>query len=114
MTVRDNIRAKMAAIENERKGGGPTPTADEVQNKAMKAILGGQNTRDPAAAWADYMRLFALPDKPEQLARLIPTDTTINDPDRQKARAYLVGNGVCGAGTTGLLDNNVTNKLDEG
>jgi hypothetical protein len=110
MTVRDNIRAKMTKIQEElsNSGGTTSQTATELQDKAVKAILGG------ASEWVDYMRLFALPDHPEQLARLIPTEENVSDTARQKARAYLLANGTCGAGTTTRLDENVTNLLNEG
>lgn len=109
MTVRKNIQAKMDKIQEEREasGNGSSATANHIQEMAVKAIMGGP------ADWVEYMRIYALPDKPEQLARLIPTDGT-NDDDRQKARAYLVANGTCGAGTTGRLIENVTDALNEG
>lgn len=109
MTVRDNIQTLMTRIEEEREAteDSSSGTADRIQELAMKAIIGGP------AEWVDYMSIYALPDKPEQLARLIPTDGT-TDADRQKARAYLVANGTCGAGTTGRLIENVTDRLNEG
>ena len=105
MAISDNIQAKAEAIDDERIANpeGPFPIADEVQQKATKAILGG--TLD----WVSYVKLFAT--NPDELARLIPTDGT-TDGVRQQARAYLAANGMCGETTTGRLKDNVTAKLD--
>ena len=107
MAISDNIQAKAEAIDNERinNPNGPFPIAREVQTKATKAILGG------IGDWVDYVRLFADPASPAELARLVPTDGTTDDV-RQLARAYLAANGMCGETTTGNLKNNVTVKLD--
>lgn len=108
MAISDNVQAKAEAIDDERLNnpGGPFPIAQEVQQKAISAILGG------TVEWIEYVRLFADPANPAELARLIPTDGTHNDPVRREARAYLAANGMCGETTTGTLMNNVTVKLD--
>ena len=105
MAIRDNVQAKAHAIHQERLNSpnGPTPIADEVQHKAIKAITGG------VEHWVAYMALFKTNDA--ELARLIPTDGTSDGP-RVKARAYLVANGMCGMGTTLHLADNVTITLD--
>jgi hypothetical protein len=108
MSITENIESVQNEILTEvqtdfPEGGGPRGT--EVHQKAVKAIVGG------AADWVEYMKLFADPAKPEQLARLIPTDGTVSD-KHQEARAYLVRNGVCLMGTnTDLLRNVRANEV---
>ena len=107
MSIRDNIAAKADAIHFERENtppGGPHPIADEVRNKATKAIIG--STGD----WVKYMKLFAV--TPDELARLIPTDGTDNDADKNEARAYLAANGMCAPGTGDRLLDNVSVRLN--
>jgi hypothetical protein len=124
MTIRQNIQTVINQIKLERAtGGGLSQTGDNVQAEAQAAILAGQG--DPATGqitpqWRTYMLRFAgQPTNPQQLARLLPTDGThaggIPDNDkRQKERAYLVGNGTCGATTTDNLANGgVTDFLDK-
>jgi hypothetical protein len=107
MTIDDNIKEVRDKIRKERieKQNNPaatTPFSDEVQSKATRAILGGP------ADYVTYMKLFAKTDA--ELARLIPTDGTTDEP-RQRARAYLVRNGMCGHGTGELLLDNVAGQL---
>lgn len=57
--------------------------------------------------------MMIFTDVDEELDRLVPRPLGSDpDPERTKARAYLVSNGVCGIGTTGQLLNEVTTKLD--
>lgn len=100
LEVRDKMRAERIAFQNDPAT--PTPVSDDVQSKATKAILGG------VADYVTYMQLFAKNDA--ELARLIPTDGT-TDEVRQKARAYLVRNGMCGHGTGELLVDNVIGRF---
>lgn len=88
---------------------GDTELADMIQKKAVLAIKAGEGSD----AWNDYMSSFAQ--TPEELARLLPTDSTSGLFDMDVARTALVGNGTCGATTTGfhLLDG-VGDTLDEG
>ena len=107
MSIQENVLEKMAAIENEIAQIGddtkPHPIADEVRNKAMRAILG------TSAEWVIYMQLYAK--NPEQLARLIPTDGTDGDEKMNIARAYLAANGMCAPGTGKHLADNVTGNF---
>jgi hypothetical protein len=111
--ISDNITAKAAAILKEVQDFNDgiitsTPIATEVADKSKQAILHGR----PSEAWTSYMSLFSTSD--EELARLIPTDGTDSDPVMEKARAYLVANGICSMGTGTNLPNNVGNKFDKG
>jgi hypothetical protein len=104
MTIRENIRAKMNAIAVEVEAGAEIPVSKKLKEMGINAILGG------AKDWLAYMNLFA--GGPGELARLIPTDGTENDVEKQEARAYLVANSVCAPGTAGALENTVFDKLD--
>ena len=112
MPVSEKIAARIADIQKERtakllKPDTPTPKADEVQEKGIAAVLGGSQS----PAWETYMRIFTTDDA--ELNRLVPRPLGSDpDPERTKARAYLVSNGVCGIGTTGQLLNEVTTRLD--
>ncbi len=99
--VADAIHAERIAKQNNPQA--PTPVSDDVQSKAIKAILGS------VTDYVSYMQLFAKDDA--ELARLIPTDGTTDDA-RQLARAYLVRNGMCGSGTGDKLLDNVTIQLN--
>ena len=107
MAISDNIRAKANAVRDEKAASENevSATAQDLHAKATKAIVGG------VADWVAYMQLFADPNDPAQLARLIPTDGT-DDDDRQSARAYLVRNGMCTEETTEMLTDHVTTTLD--
>ena len=81
---------------------------DELRKKSVNAIKAGQGS----PAWREYMEMFAENDR--QLARLLPTDETEDVFKMDVARAYLVGNGTCGAETTGFhLIQGVDDTLDE-
>ena len=105
MAISDNIKAKAKKVKDEVAAGGVSPTAQDLQKKATKAICGGTDD------WVTYMKMFADPANPAELARLIPTDGS-NDDVHQVARAYLVRNGMCTETTTGMLLDNVDLKLD--
>lgn len=107
MAISDKIQEIAEAVTNEAHAnpGGQSPTAQNLHQLAMKAILGG------ATDWVNYMKLFADAGNPGELARLIPTDGTTDD-ERQTARAYLVANGMCTEATTGSLRMKVTNQLN--
>ena len=74
-----------------------------VQNGmlAVAAIHGGVQS----AAWRDYMMQFVdqyppgTPVDKRQLDRLLATDGTADDPDMNRHRAYMLGNGPCGPDT---------------
>ncbi len=104
MSIRTNIEAIMEAI-----GGGDTELGAAVRQKAVAAITAGAGSPE----WNEYMEQFGS--TPEEIARLTPTDETEGDPDMDAARATLVGNGTCGAATTGFhLIEGIDDTLDEG
>lgn len=106
MAISDNIQAVADTIKAEiQNNGGVSETARNVSLAARKAILGGTDD------WVNYVKLFADPHNPAELARLVPTDGTTDDV-RQTARAYLAANGMCTETTTANLPNNVNDILD--
>lgn len=105
MTIRANIESIMQRVREEEDG----TLATEIQTRAVRGIIGGEGSDD----WRDYMNLFA--ETPGQLARLLPTDETAGNEEMDLARTYLLGNGTCGAETTGFqLIFGIDDKLDEG
>ncbi len=104
MSIKSNIEAVMEQIRN-----GDNALAEDVQAKAVSAIKKGEASPE----WEAYMSLFSQ--SPTELARLMPTDSTLGNFEMDVARTYLVGNGTCGADTTGFhLIQGVEDKLDEG
>jgi hypothetical protein len=116
MAITDNINAVIRKILDERNSSpkGESQTADDVQRDAQAAIRAGQGqpeTGQVTPAWETYMGRFAA--DATQLRRLNGTDGTHGNNEMQKERAYLVSNGMCGAGTTDdLLNGNVTDNLE--
>jgi hypothetical protein len=90
---------------------------EATRNSAMAvaALHGGVRSR----AWRAYMMQFVAqkplgkPVDDRQLARLLATDGTDGNPDLDRHRAYLVGNGPCGPTTPDLLPMTV-NTIDDG
>lgn len=103
MSIKSNIEDIMKEIKD-----GNTGLGDDIQAEAVEAIKAGMGSD----AWIKYMERFSK--GPNQMARLEPTDDTIDDADMDIARTYLAGNGMCGAATTGLNLNFGTDKLDDG
>jgi len=103
MTIKANVLQVKARIK-----AGEQPFSDQVKAKGLKAINGGP------ADWIAYMMLFAAVDKPQQLARLIPTDGTENDAAMRDARAYLVAAAPCTPDTVDNFEKGVTDILDVG
>jgi len=103
MAISDNIKAKAKQVRDEVNNTGVSPTAQDLHQKATRAIVGGIDD------WVTYMQLFAT--NPAELARLIPTDGTTDD-EHQAARAYLVRNGMCTETSTGMILDNVDVQLD--
>ena len=105
MSIKNNVEEVMRQIGSE---GGET-IGDELRKQSVKAIKAGEGSKE----WKEYMNRFAKDEN--QLARLLPTDDTQGDYEMDVARAYLVGNGVCGAETTRfhLLDG-IGDKLYDG
>ena len=118
MSLKTNIQDVIDRVQDESNTppGGVSRTADDLQRDALAAIAAGQGNianGQITPAWRTYMLHFAgNPTNAAQLARLLPTDGT-NDTERQKERAYLVTNGLCGVLTTDdLMFGNVTDHLD--
>lgn len=92
MSIQEKIKVVQDIINKQRdESGGHSSKANEVQEKAAAAILGGPVEIEI------YMRIFT--DEPAELARLMP-DVTAASPahvGRNLASAYLMGNGNCGA-----------------
>lgn len=104
MSIRSNIEAVMADLRD----GSSAQLGETIRAEAVQAIKSGEGSQ----AWETYMSRFSQ--SAEQLARLLPTDDTLNDFNMDVARTYLVGNGTCGAETTGFhLIEGVDDKLDE-
>ena len=102
MSIKENIEAVMAQVRADSTVG------DAIREQSVAAIIRGQGSPE----WRTYMERFSQ--KPQELARLLPTDNTKGEADFDLARTYLVGNGTCGAGTTGHhLIEGVDDKLDE-
>ncbi|MCD9188449.1 MAG: hypothetical protein LUM44_18675 [Pyrinomonadaceae bacterium] len=100
LNIRENIKRIQAQIKKEQNESpdGTSKFAIEIQEKAIAAILGG------AADWEPYMKVFATDADGNldtvALARLRPEPPNSTDREvtkRNKARAYLIGNGNCGA-----------------
>ena len=92
MAIKKKIKEK---IEEMEKDGA---VRLDVQQKAVAAILGGADSDE----WVVYMSQFAEDDA--DLKILMPEDN--GDPNnfqRNLARAYLVGNGNCGAASPGII-----------
>lgn len=105
MAISDNIQEVAETIRQQRlvPPGNQSELGRQIQAKALKAIYGGP------VEWVEYMQQFAK--TPGELARLIPTDGTMDD-KRKLARAYLLCDGMCGETTTQNLRENVTKDLD--
>jgi hypothetical protein len=102
MSIKDNV------IEVREQILADEAYARRIKTAALKAILGGNKE------WVEYMRFFAKADKPQQLARLIPTDDTHTNDAMQEARAYLVASAPCTPATVNNMVNAVGDVLDEG
>lgn len=105
----DEIQKKIKQIEDEHANT-HRPTGDEVGSKAIAAILGGPGE------YAAYMNLFTGGDQ-ANLIKLMPEANPSNDQQitkRNRSRAYLLGNGPCGADSpSGVpLDFGVEDVLD--
>jgi hypothetical protein len=123
-----NIRATINArivnkILEERaaSGGNDSPTAQRMQDLALAAIVAGQRDAkgDITPDWRADMTflLSGIANEavdPADLSRLLPEDGT-TEAERQKERAYVTGNGMCGTATGDavLLNGNTTVALDQ-
>lgn len=103
MSIRSNIEAIMTQIAE-----GDTELGDEIQQQAVAAIIAGQGSQE----WEDFMTRFSQ--NSTELDRLLANDNTQNQFDMNLARATLVGNGTCGATTTGFhMLEGIGDTLDE-
>jgi len=102
MSIRSNIEDMMKKVQDDASVG------VDLQAKAVDAIKSGQGSTE----WEAYMSMFSTSEK--ELARLLPDDETAGVFRMDVARTCLIGNGTCGAETTGsnLLDG-VNDTLDE-
>jgi hypothetical protein len=112
MSISGKIKQTVDAILAEREAheanpDAPAPVSTAVENGSREAIFAGRESQ----AWKDYMGRFA--DSKGELERLVPPPEA-PDPnvDREKARAYLVCNGMCGMTTGENLGDNVDKTLD--
>lgn len=103
MAIEDNIRAKQAAIKQDKTG----KLGDAIRNQAISAIYSGMDSPE----WKTYMQNFA--NTPEELARLTSRDGDGCHPYIPLARAYLVANAVCLPGTTDNLLQGIEGILDK-
>ena len=104
MGIMKNLDKVHVAVVIDTFNGGNL--GQQLSAAAMSAIMKGLGSPE----WKKYMSLFA--DNAEQLTRL-----TVEDEDEpveyRWARAYIVSNAVCGAGTTGQTKQNVPTIFDD-
>ncbi len=95
MSIGKNIVDKQSAIEAQRAASptGDSTIANDLQVKASAAVHGG------TAEWTNYMREFAK--TTDEMGRLQPDTNDLPSSPRNLARAYLIGNGVCGPASPG-------------
>jgi hypothetical protein len=104
-----NIRTTIQGVIVDKivEEGDESLTAQTMQDLALPAIVKGQRDSDGEITeeWRAYMTflLTGQPDgaaNPDDLRRLLPDeDDGPSATERQKDRAYLLGNGMCGTGT---------------
>jgi hypothetical protein len=117
MPIRENIlkvkHAMLAEIDVDDH-----PFCDLVEQNALRAVSKGQGSPE----WKKYMTMFvdneaALNDpqsiSSRQLARLIGTDNTANNPVYDEKRAYLAADGTCTTETTTNFGRNASVVLDQ-
>ena len=109
MSIKDNIkevRKKMLLEVGEPN----RPTCDDVSRMGLAAIHNGKNS----AEWEAYMKLFVEVGNDAQLNRLLAKDGTENEPDMNRARAYLVADGPCTPDTVLNFGKGASDTLDQG
>jgi hypothetical protein len=106
--------------------------AEEAEENARLAVMAVMKGR-LSLAWREYMLQFVEKDpedpneplNPDHLARLLGADNTLGNADMDRRRAYMLGNAICGGGSTGgmtgqlpedspLRFNFGVNTIDEG
>ncbi len=103
MEIIEKVREKKSELQRDKSG----TLADKNRGKAVAAVHAGIRSTE----WTTYMEQYA--DTPAQLARLTGEDGTAYNENIKLARAYLVANAVCGAGTLTELDRTV-DGIDDG
>ena len=90
MSIEKNIEDKQTAINAQRAASatGDSAIANDLQVKATAAVQGG------TTEWDNYMKEFAKDSS--EMARLQPEAGGTPSSPRNLARAYLIGNGICG------------------
>lgn len=109
MSIKDNIkevRRKMLLEVGEPN----RPTCDDVSRMGLLAIHNGRGSTQ----WKEYMSLFAAPGDNAQLNRLFGEDNTKDDPEMNRARAYLVADGPCTPDTVLNFGKGASDTLDQG
>jgi hypothetical protein len=122
-----HIQATISSLIADKitEEGDQSPTAATLQVLSKEAILAGQldDAKKIKPEWRKLM-VFLLTRRdddgaeaaadPTDLARLLPEDGTLDD-DRQKERAYIAGNAMCGTPTSSdiILNGNLTAALDK-
>lgn len=106
MSIIGNAKRVAAAVAQGNVTG--NTFGGDVKAAATKAIFGGMQSQ----AWEEYMSLFA--DNAAQLKRLKGEDAQSNVSWVRDSIAYLAADGMCGATTTGIIANNLDERLDEG
>ena len=104
MSIQSNIEAVIAQV----KAPGGQSVGDAIQIESLAALAAGEDSPQ----WQTYMQRFAQTE--DQLARLLATDGTKDNPEMNAARTALVQNGECGGQTIDDLDKNVGDILDQG
>ena len=95
VTIKSKILEKMKIIKAGGKKG--KKLGDDIQKAAVRATMKG------SAGWEEYMSLIVDGD-PDLLAKLKPLPMDSKNPKafkRNLALSYLIGNGNCGATSTG-------------
>jgi hypothetical protein len=106
MGIMKNLEKMHVAVVVDKFKGSPNAIGLQLGQAAIAAIMNGFGSDE----WVSYMSLFA--DNPEQLKRL--TQKQANDEDYYpEARAYIVANAVCGAGTTGQTGQSVNSNFGD-
>ena len=94
MTFKDKVQAVEDLIKKEVESDGTSATGDEVRKRAVAATFEGKVD--------EYMSIFTT--EWDELAKLRPETNQNGNPavfERNTTRSYLIGNGNCGAASTG-------------
>lgn len=109
MPIKDKIKEVKKQMLME-VGEANKPTCEKVSSMGLLAIHNGKGS----AEWEAYMRLFVEADNVAQLNRLLAKDDTKDDPEMNRARAYLVADGPCTPDTVLNFGKGASDTLDQG